>query len=103
MQGFSPKGVPFVHAGRWGGEELVVVAPMTDLAGGAILGERIRSNIGATAVPVTDGGPPIEVTASVGVAAGESAEDVLLAEADAALYAAKRAGRNRVVTSGQDV
>ena len=85
-------------AGRWGGEEFLVVAPMTDLAGGARLAERIRSSIGDTAVPV-DEGPDIEVTVSVGVASGDSAEDVLLAEADAALYAAKRAGRNRVATA----
>jgi diguanylate cyclase (GGDEF)-like protein len=86
-------------AGRWGGEEFLVIAPMTDLAGGARLGERIRSSVGAAVVPVGDGAD-IDVTVSVGVAAGEGGDDVL-AEADAALYAAKRAGRNRVVTAGE--
>ena len=86
-------------AGRWGGEEFLVIAPMTDLAGGARLGERIRSSVGAAVVSVADGAD-IDVTVSVGVAAGEGGEDVL-AEADAALYAAKRAGRNRVVTAGE--
>jgi diguanylate cyclase (GGDEF)-like protein len=88
-------------AGRWGGEEFVVVAPMTDRASGALLGERIRSDIGATTVQVGDGAG-IEVTVSVGVASGEDAVDVLLADADAALYAAKRSGRNRVVTAGEN-
>jgi two-component system cell cycle response regulator len=87
-------------AGRWGGEEFLVVAPMTDLAGGARLGERIRSHIGDTAVPMSDG-PDIHVTVSVGVASGIRAADDLLAEADAALYVAKKDGRNRVVTSPQ--
>ena len=88
-------------AGRWGGEEFLVVAPMTDLPGGARLGERIRSHIGDTAVPMGDG-PDITVTVSVGVASGLRAAEDLLAEADEALYVAKRDGRNRVVTSPQE-
>ena len=87
-------------AGRWGGEEFLVIAPMTDLTGGMRLGERIRSRICDTAVPVEDG-PPVEVTVSVGVASGDAGE-ALLAEADAALYAAKRAGRNRVLSVGEE-
>jgi two-component system cell cycle response regulator len=87
-------------AGRWGGEEFLVVAPMTDIDGGMRLGERIRSRIGDATVPVDDG-PDIDVTVSVGVASG-SAVDALLAAADAALYAAKRAGRNRVVSAAEE-
>ena len=85
-------------AGRWGGEEFLVVAPMTDLAGGAELGERIRGHIGNTAMQIGDG-PEIGVTVSIGVASGFHAMDVLVREADAALYVAKRDGRNRVITS----
>ena len=85
-------------AGRWGGEEFLVVAPMTDLAGGAELGERIRGHIGNTTMPIDDG-PDIGVTVSIGVASGFHAMDVLVREADAALYVAKRDGRNRVVTN----
>lgn len=88
-------------AGRWGGEEFLVVAPMTDLAGGVKLGERIRNSIGDTAVPLGDG-PDIEVTVSVGVASGTRAANVLLSEADEALYVAKRDGRNRVAASGEE-
>ena len=60
-------------AGRWGGEEFLVIAPMSDLAGGARLGERIRSSVGDAAVPIGDGAE-IEVTVSVGVAAIESSQ-----------------------------
>lgn len=88
-------------AGRWGGEEFLVVAPMTDLAGGARLGERIRTSIGDTAVPVGDG-TDIVVTVSIGVASGFRPAEALLTEADAALYVAKREGRNRVVTSAAE-
>ena len=84
--------------GRWGGEEFLVVAPMTDLPGGVLLGERIRTLVGDTAVQI-GGGLDITVTVSVGVTSGMAVMDVLLAEADAALYVAKRDGRNRVATS----
>jgi two-component system cell cycle response regulator len=87
-------------AGRWGGEEFLVVAPMTNLIGGAQLAEHIRSSIGDTPVPIGNG-TAIAITASIGVASGDGAADVLLAAADAALYAAKGAGRNRVVTSDE--
>jgi two-component system cell cycle response regulator len=87
-------------AGRWGGEEFLVVAPMTSLVGGEKLAEHIRSSIGDSAVPIGDGSV-IAVTASIGVAAGEQPAEVVLAAADAALYAAKSAGRNRVVTADE--
>lgn len=87
-------------AGRWGGEEFVVVLPGTDLAGGAQLAERARLAIAGRAVAADDG-TAIPVTASFGVAvfplaAGQSD---IVAAADAALYEAKRSGKNRVVTS----
>ena len=86
-------------AGRWGGEEFLVVAPTTDLAGGTDLGERIRANVKDTPVPVIHGSP-VNVTVSVGVASGEGDAARLLAGADAALYTAKRTGRDRVVADG---
>jgi diguanylate cyclase (GGDEF)-like protein len=89
-------------AGRWGGEEFVVILPGTDLAGGAKLAERIRAEL-ATRVALSPGGEHLTTTASLGVAdydgTGTPAE--LLGAADAALYAAKRAGRNRVVAAGE--
>lgn len=78
---------------RWGGEEFVIVAPMTQAEGAARLGEKLRSLIAATPM-----GPAGAVTASIGVAellAGETIER-LLHRADEALYRAKSGGRNRV-------
>ncbi|MDQ3127206.1 MAG: GGDEF domain-containing protein, partial [Chloroflexota bacterium] len=83
--------------GRFGGEEFVAVLPATDLAGAARWAERARSGLAATPVPAL--GRP--VTASFGVAEllPDETGDELLARADAALYAAKGAGRNRVELS----
>ena len=81
-------------AGRWGGEEFLIVCPETDATGGAKLAELIRQLI-----EVQDFGLPDRVTASFGTAAGRpgmTAED-LLKEADEALYHAKATNRNRVV------
>lgn len=85
-------------AGRYGGEEFLVVLPQTERAGAVALAERVRAAIEETAIDV--GGPaPVSVTVSIGVAALDertgSAEQ-LVELADAALYAAKDAGRNRV-------
>jgi diguanylate cyclase (GGDEF)-like protein len=87
---------------RYGGEEFAVALPETDLAGALELAERIRSRIEAERVPNVDGAASLRVTASIGAAsmpisAGNVQE--LIAAADAALYEAKRAGKNRVVTS----
>ena len=78
---------------RYGGEEFVVVLPHTDLAGAATLAERYRSVIEAAAWPHRS------VTASFGIASATLATpgpSTLIAEADAALYRSKEAGRNRV-------
>jgi len=80
-------------AGRWGGEEFLVVCPQTDLEGARALAEKLRS---AYARAELSGA--IRKTASFGVAsyhAGDSVE-ALVRRADAALYAAKEAGRDRV-------
>jgi diguanylate cyclase (GGDEF)-like protein len=91
-------------AGRWGGEEFALILAGTDLAGGQQLAERIRQAIESTPVALDDGAE-LAITASFGVASlppATGAED-LLAQADEALYAAKTAGRNRVVVAGTDV
>lgn len=86
-------------AARFGGEELLLVLPDTDRAGGCEVAERIRAEIAAD-LRRPDGAP---VTASAGVAAfpvdGVSL-DVLVKAADDALYAAKAAGRDRVEVAG---
>ncbi|RZS91358.1 diguanylate cyclase (GGDEF)-like protein [Motilibacter rhizosphaerae] len=87
---------------RYGGEELVVVLPETDLDAAVLVAERLREAVAACAGPKAYP----TVTVSIGVATVNHAmagyEDVLAA-ADAALYAAKRSGRNRVVHSGEVV
>jgi diguanylate cyclase (GGDEF)-like protein len=84
---------------RYGGEELAVVLPQTDAGGAALLAERMRAAVEALRVLRVGGGGSLGVTASFGVAAvtGTAADrDSLIAAADAALYQAKRTGKNRV-------
>lgn len=81
---------------RYGGEELAVLLRETDLDGALLLAERIRSTIAGLTLPTSDA----RVTASIGVAQqGPGMPDAaaMVATADAALYAAKRGGRDRVV------
>ena len=84
---------------RYGGEELAVILPETDLAGAELAAERMRAAIEELQIERLNGGDPLRITASFGVAAlPESADGAktLVAAADAALYRAKRAGKNRV-------
>jgi diguanylate cyclase (GGDEF)-like protein len=89
---------------RYGGEELAIALPQTDLAGAAEFGERLRLRIEALEIPVLGGNGSVRITASVGAAAlPQSAgtdKDALVAAADSALYRAKRLGKNRVATAG---
>lgn len=83
--------------GRFGGEEFLVVCPGLGMAAGAALAERLREAVEHAKLDVvTEFGPP---TVSVGLA-GKRGDDglssKLLERADAALYEAKRGGRNRV-------
>jgi diguanylate cyclase (GGDEF)-like protein len=85
---------------RYGGEELAVVLPGTDLEGAYNLAERVRAGIEGLVLPLLDGDGSLRVTASFGVATlPGSADDMrgLVAAADEALYRAKRAGKNRTV------
>ena len=93
-------------AARYGGEELAVILPQTDASGTELLAERMRAAVESLQVPRVGGKGTQTVTASFGVAAmPESAldRDGLIAAADAALYAAKRAGKNRVERAGMPV
>ncbi len=83
---------------RYGGEEMVVLLPDTPESGARTAGERVRSEIAATPLTLADGRALPPVTVSIGVAElGAGMEGgALLRQADAALYRAKAAGRNRV-------
>jgi diguanylate cyclase (GGDEF)-like protein len=87
-------------AGRWGGEEFLLLLPGTDAAGAAQLAERVRAAFAERPILSSDGAP-LGVTCSFGVAQhrpGED-EDELTGAADRALYRAKAQGKNRVETS----
>lgn len=84
---------------RWGGEEFVLLLCDTPAADAVALMERLRQAVQAMQVPVAQGGQPITVTVSIGLARHAPADPLAgtLERADQALYAAKAGGRNRVV------
>jgi diguanylate cyclase (GGDEF)-like protein len=84
---------------RYGGEELVIILPETDLTGASAIAERIRTAAEVHLYPAPGVDAPIRLTLSAGVACmspqdGEAWD--LVRRADEALYRAKAAGRNRV-------
>ncbi len=86
------------YVARYGGEEIIVVLPEMDPQGAAEMAERLRQVIAEREIPLNDG-RQARITASIGVASHPlhgSNMDQLLASADAAMYQAKRNGRNRV-------
>lgn len=88
------------EVGRLGGEEFLVVLPDTRLEQAVQVAERIRRKIERTEIPWKDS--RITVTVSIGIAFmhGEQCSlDQLISRADRAMYAAKSAGRNRVMVT----
>ncbi len=84
-------------AGRWGGEEFLLLLPGADAAGGAQLADRVRAAFSERSFIGRDGAM-VSVTCSFGVAQHRPGNDEreLFGSADRALYRAKRAGKNRV-------
>ena len=84
-------------AGRWGGEEFLLLLPGADAAGGAQLAERVRRSLAERSFLGKEGAV-VAVTCSFGVAQHTFGSDErdLFAQADRALYRAKREGKNRV-------
>jgi diguanylate cyclase (GGDEF)-like protein len=83
--------------GRYGGEEFVVILSSASATVAHVIAERIRERVASTLV--AGFGLPIRLTCSIGVAASDTLNvwgENLIARADDAVYAAKRAGRNRV-------
>ncbi len=90
---------PYDRLGRFGGEEFLVIIPGPSEEEAGVVLERIRAAVART--PIGVGGLQVPVTVSIGGVdrGGESSDDLIL-RADAALYAAKDQGRDRVVMSG---
>jgi diguanylate cyclase (GGDEF)-like protein len=81
-------------AGRWGGEEFLILCPETNIDGASKLAENLRSHIESKEIPSIG-----HMTASLGVVAysqGETLQEVV-SRADHAMYSAKKSGRNKVV------
>jgi diguanylate cyclase (GGDEF)-like protein len=85
-------------AARYGGDEFVVLLPETDPTGAYVLAEKVR--IGVTDLHIPVSGSPIHASISVGVVNypddGRTSDELLIS-ADQAMYASKRAGKNRVM------
>ena len=83
---------------RYGGEELAIFFPQTNLDKAFAISERINRAVSRTALPMTKNKREI-LTVSIGVASNQEGENVLhtLKKADSALYRAKEEGRNRVI------
>lgn len=80
---------------RYGGEEFVILCPETNSSGAMELAQRLRQKISDIELPYR------KVTASFGVASMGDSPETLVERADAALYASKEAGRNRVTADDQ--
>lgn len=90
---------PYDSVGRYGGEEFLIVAPGCALGETWELAERVRAHIAGCSIMA--GGSAVHVSLSLGVSTAQSASDLekVLQASDAAMYQAKRAGRNRVEPS----
>jgi diguanylate cyclase (GGDEF)-like protein len=85
--------------GRYGGEEFIILLTETNLEAAKLIGERLRQSIMST--PFSTDSGELVVTASIGVTESNPADtlNTLIERADAALYQAKHAGRNRVAVA----
>jgi diguanylate cyclase (GGDEF)-like protein len=93
-------------AGRYGGEEFVVILPETDIEAAHHKLELLRESVASTPIALATRGKKVQVTISAGLASfpqdGEDAAE-LFALADERMFQAKREGRNRVVAGSEVV
>ncbi len=86
-------------AARWGGEEFLLLLDGCDAAEAARIAEDLRRSISAAPMAAGSLSVPVTVSFGVGQHTGEESMEQLIGRVDAALYAAKRGGRNRVETA----
>ena len=100
-QDFAQQALSAVRAtdvlARWGGEEFLLILPDTEPQAAALVLERMRTRIAAHAF--SSGESPLKISFSGGLTVARKGEAIAatIARADAALYAAKAAGRDRIV------
>ncbi|MCL2175914.1 MAG: diguanylate cyclase [Treponema sp.] len=93
---------PSDFTARWGGEEFIVLLPNTPLEGAMDVAENIRVNVENSSIKIVDG-TNLKITVSIGVTsitpAQNSSTEMFIAKADRAMYMAKEAGRNKVISA----
>jgi diguanylate cyclase (GGDEF)-like protein len=96
------------RAGRFGGEEFVLLLAQTNEHDACRIAERLRTHVAGMVVPIDDrpNSPTVQLTISIGVTAMERGAACeltdLLAAADSALYKAKQTGRNRIAVAAAE-
>jgi diguanylate cyclase (GGDEF)-like protein/PAS domain S-box-containing protein len=88
-------------AGRYGGDEFLVIVPQTSIAGASSIAEKIRNAVQMTEVRIDDH-KRVSISLSIGVASlniPSESIDAFVSRVDAALYASKKSGRNRITTA----
>jgi len=99
---------PYDQVGRWGGEEFLIVLPNTESEEAFQVAERLRLSIARAEMDLGEGGEALGLRMSLGVASTSLGNnlnlDLLVNQADVALYLAKNNGRNQVkVFKGEEI
>ncbi|HEY1077891.1 MAG TPA: diguanylate cyclase [Fontimonas sp.] len=87
--------------GRWGGEEFLLLLPQTDLDSATLVAERLRTRIAVQFESKAPNDPPVTATMGVSLFRPSDTLEKAISRADAALYAGKASGRNRVTRDAE--